>query len=251
VSEHDNTSTMFGFERVTAEAKTRRVREVFDSVADRYDIMNDLMSAGLHRLWKRYAVSLLDIRPGHQVLDLAGGTGDLSRLIARHRHEPRLVCCCDINARMLERGRDRTIDAGIVRNLRFVLANGEVLPFSDRAFDRAIIGFGLRNVTDKAAALSELRRVLKPGGRLLVLEFSAVKPPLLAKFYERYSFSILPRLGRWVARDADSYRYLAESIRVHPKQEALAEMIRSAGFDSVRWHNLLGGVVAIHEARTA
>lgn len=242
--------SQFGYERVSARDKTRRVRGVFDSVAERYDLMNDLMSGGLHRLWKRYAVELLDVRADHVVLDLAGGTADLSRLIARRAAGVRVVCS-DINARMLARGRDRSLDAGHASDIVYVQANAERLPFASASLDRVIIGFGLRNVTYKSAALAEMARVLRPGGRAVVLEFSTVQAPLLARLYETYSFRVLPRLGGLVARDADSYRYLAESIRVHPDQDALAFMMERAGFASVRYHNLLGGVVAVHVGWTA
>lgn len=242
----DDEHSMFGFERVPAADKRALVRGVFDAVAARYDLMNDLMSGGLHRLWKRYAVSLLDVRPGQEVLDLAGGTADLARLIAARGDGRIHVCCSDINARMLERGRDRSIDCGQADGIDYVQADAERLPFVANGFDRVIIGFGLRNVTRKAVALGEMVRVLKPGGRAVVLEFSAVRGPLLARLYDAYSFKVLPRLGALVARDADSYRYLAESIRVHPDQEALKAMMESAGFDAVRYYNLLSGVVALH-----
>lgn len=240
-------ASLFGYERVAPQEKTRRVRGVFDSVATRYDLMNDLMSGGMHRLWKRYAITLLGLRADHVVLDLAGGTGDLARLIARRGGQ---AWCCDINARMLARGRDRAIDDGEVAGLRYVQADAERLPFAAATFDRLIIGFGLRNVTHKSAALAEMVRVLKPGGRAVVLEFSTVQAPWLAQLYDAYSFKILPRVGAVVARDADSYRYLAESIRVHPDQDALTLMMERAGFVAVRHHNLLAGVVAAHVAYT-
>ncbi|MGE0482859.1 MAG: class I SAM-dependent methyltransferase [Gammaproteobacteria bacterium] len=246
----DAGESLFGYERVTARDKTARVRGVFDSVADRYDLMNDLMSGGLHRLWKRHAVTLLDVRAGHRVLDLAGGTADLSRLIAGRAAGVEVVCS-DINARMLARGRDRSLDAGYAGGIAYVQANAERLPFADATLDRVIIGFGLRNVTRKSLALGEMARVLRPGGRAVVLEFSTVQAPLLARLYETYSFRVLPRLGGFVAGDADSYRYLAESIRVHPDQEALKFMMERAGFASVRYYNLLGGVVALHVGWTA
>ncbi len=236
--------TDFGYERVPPLTKTARVRAVFDSVADRYDVMNDLMSMGQHRLWKRWAVELLDLRGTNDVLDLAGGTGDLARLIQTRSSAQVLVC--DINAEMLTRGRNRSLDAGQVDRLDYVLGNAEALPLPDACMDRVIIGFGLRNVTRKAMALGEMHRVLRPGGRVLILEFSQVKAPLLARFYDAYSFKVLPLLGKMVAGDADSYRYLAESIRVHPEQEALKLMLERAGFEQVRYLNLLGGVVAMH-----
>jgi len=244
----DSEESLFGYERVTPATKTARVRGVFDSVADRYDVMNDLMSGGLHRLWKRYAVDLLDVRDGHEVLDLAAGTADLTRLIAARRKLS--VWCCDINARMLARGRDRNIDAGFASGIQYVQADASALPFAAAALDRVIIGFGLRNVTDKSRALAEMARVLKPGGRALILEFSHVQAPSLARLYDTYSFKLLPRLGSLVAGDADSYRYLAESIRVHPDQEALKLMMERAGFSGVKYYNLLGGVVAVHVGYT-
>jgi demethylmenaquinone methyltransferase/2-methoxy-6-polyprenyl-1,4-benzoquinol methylase len=238
--------TQFGFETVTPAEKTRRVRGVFDSVADRYDIMNDLMSGGLHRLWKRYAVDLVSVRPGHRVLDLAGGTGDLSRLFAGKVGAQGVVVHSDINHAMLAAGRDKLLDRGLI--LPTVQCNAEALPFAPRTFDVVSIAFGLRNVTRKDAALAEMRRVLRPGGAALVLEFSRVAAPL-APFYDWYSFNVLPRLGKMVANDDASYRYLAESIRVHPDQAALAHMMEQAGFDRVEYQNLMAGVVAIHVGR--
>jgi demethylmenaquinone methyltransferase / 2-methoxy-6-polyprenyl-1,4-benzoquinol methylase len=238
--------SLFGYTRVSPEAKTARVREVFDSVASRYDLMNDLMSGGLHRLWKRWAVELLDPAHARDVLDLAGGTGDLARLILRRGRPGLAVTVCDINGTMLARGRDRLTDAGLVAGLRWVQGDAEALPLPDGCMDRVIIGFGLRNVTHKARALGEMLRVLRPGGRALSLEFSRVRAPLLARLYDTYSFRVLPLLGRVVAGDADSYRYLAESIRVHPDQAALSLMLERAGFVRVRHLNLLAGVVALH-----
>jgi len=238
--------TQFGFESVTPDEKTRRVRGVFDSVADRYDIMNDLMSGGLHRFWKRYAVDLVCVRPGQRVLDLAGGTGDLARLFADKVGAPGVVVHSDINHAMLAAGRDKLLDTGLT--LPTVQCNAETLPFGPRTFDVVSIAFGLRNVTRKEAALAEMRRVLRPGGAALVLEFSRVAPPL-APLYDWYSFNVLPRLGKVVANDEASYRYLAESIRVHPDQGALAQMMEQAGFDRVEYQNLMAGVVAIHVGR--
>ena len=238
--------THFGFETVTPDEKTRRVRGVFDSVADRYDVMNDLMSGGLHRLWKRYAVDLVAVRPGQRVLDLAGGTGDLSRLFAQKVGATGTVVHTDINLAMLDAGRDKLIDRGIA--LPTVQCNAEALPFPPRTFDVVSIAFGLRNVTRKDAALAEMRRVLRPGGAALVLEFSRVAPQL-APFYDWYSFNVLPRIGRVVAKDEASYRYLAESIRVHPDQATLAQMMEQAGFDHVEYHNMMAGVVAVHVGR--
>ena len=238
--------TDFGYEEVTPEEKTRRVGGVFDSVASRYDLMNDLMSGGLHRLWKRYAVTLSQVRAGARVLDLAGGTGDMARLFAQRVGPAGMVVHTDINASMLAAGRDRLLDSGLV--LPTVRCNAEALPFASRSFDCVSIAFGLRNVTDKDRALSEMRRVVRPGGSVLVLEFSRVAPPL-ARAYDWYSFNVLPRLGRVVAGDEASYRYLAESIRMHPDQETLRTMMERAGFERVEYHNLTAGVVALHLGR--
>lgn len=246
MSERRDKNTDFGFESVPWEEKTRRVRGVFDSVADNYDLMNDLMSAGAHRLWKRFALSLAALRPGQRALDVAGGTGDLAAGLARQVGPRGLVVLSDINAQMLSRGRDRLIDEGLVGNVACVQANAEKLPFADASFDCATIGFGLRNVTDKPAALASMRRVLKPGGQLIVLEFSKPVAPGLTPLYDMYSFRVLPLLGRIVARDEGSYRYLAESIRRHPDQETLLGMMREAGLDACRYHNLMGGIVAVH-----
>jgi demethylmenaquinone methyltransferase/2-methoxy-6-polyprenyl-1,4-benzoquinol methylase len=235
----------FGYEKVSPGEKTARVRGVFDSVADSYDLMNDLMSGGMHRLWKRFALSQTGLRPGQRALDVASGTGDLGVGVARQVGRDGLAVLTDINREMLARGRDRLIDKGVGARVEFVIANAECLPFPDSAFDCVTIGFGLRNVTDKAVALASMRRVLKPGGRLLVLEFSKPRPEIRAA-YDAYSFNVLPRLGGIVAGDAASYRYLAESIRMHPDQETLAAMIRDAGFDDCRWHNLAAGIVALH-----
>ena len=235
----------FGYERVSPEEKTARVRGVFDSVAGSYDLMNDLMSGGMHRLWKRFALSQTGLRPGQRALDVAAGTGDLGAGIARQVGREGLAVLTDINGEMLARGRDRIIDNGLGARAEFVIANAECLPFPDSSFDCVTIGFGLRNVTDKPAALASMRRVLRPGGRLLVLEFSKPRPEIRAA-YDAYSFNVLPRIGAIVAGDAASYRYLAESIRMHPDQETLAGMIRQAGFDDCRWHNLAAGIVALH-----
>jgi len=235
--------THFGYEQVAPEEKARRVRGVFDSVASRYDLMNDLMSAGLHRLWKRFTVELSGTRPGDRVLDVAGGTADLARLFADRVGPTGSVVLTDINAAMLRAGRDRLLDEG--RLLPAIQCNAEALPFAPRTFDCVAIAFGLRNVTRKERALEEMRRVLRPGGVALILEFSKVAPPLRAA-YDWYSFNVLPRLGRLVARDEASYRYLAESIRVHPDQPALKAMLEAAGFERVEWFNLTAGVVAVH-----
>jgi demethylmenaquinone methyltransferase / 2-methoxy-6-polyprenyl-1,4-benzoquinol methylase len=239
-------STDFGFERIAAGEKARRVRGVFDSVAERYDLMNDLMSAGAHRLWKRFTLALANLRPGQRALDVAGGTGDLAAGLARQVGERGLVVLTDINAAMLGRGRDRLIDAGFVANVACVQADAEHLPFPDGSFDCITIGFGLRNVTDKPRALESMRRALRPGGQLLVLEFSQPRVAGLRPLYDAYSFRVLPLLGRWVAHDAASYRYLAESIRMHPDQETLLAMMRAAGLEGCRYHNLAGGIVAVH-----
>jgi demethylmenaquinone methyltransferase / 2-methoxy-6-polyprenyl-1,4-benzoquinol methylase len=238
--------TQFGFEEVSPAEKTRRVRGVFDSVADKYDVMNDVMSAGLHRLWKRFAVDIAAPRAGQRVLDLAGGTGDLARLFARRVGAAGTVAHTDINGAMLAEGRDKLQDLGLV--LPTIQCNAEALPFRNRAFDIVAIAFGLRNVTRKEAALAEMRRVLAPGGVAVVLEFSRVAAPL-ASAYDWYSFTVLPRLGKLIADDEASYRYLAESIRVHPDQETLRQMMQNAGFDSVEFHNLAAGVVAVHVGR--
>jgi demethylmenaquinone methyltransferase/2-methoxy-6-polyprenyl-1,4-benzoquinol methylase len=236
----------FGFEQVAWEDKARRVRGVFDSVAGKYDLMNDLMSGGLHRLWKQFALSLTNLKPGQQALDVAGGTGDIATGLARQVGRTGYVVLSDINAAMLERGRDRLLDAGVAGNVAFCIANAERLPFADQRFDCVTIAFGLRNVTDKPAALASMRRVLRPGGQLVILEFSRPTLPGLKPLYDAYSFRVLPLLGRLVAQDADSYRYLAESIRMHPDQETLLTMLRDAGLEGCRYHNLSGGIVAVH-----
>lgn len=236
----------FGYQQVSPAQKNARVRSVFDSVAGNYDLMNDLMSGGLHRLWKRFALAQTGLRPGQRALDVASGTGDLGAGLARQVGRDGRAVLTDINREMLERGRDRLIDRGFAARAEFVIANAECLPFPDSGFDCVTIGFGLRNVTDKPAALRSMRRVLRPGGRLLVLEFSRPTLAAIRPAYDAYSFNILPRLGAVVAGDAESYRYLAESIRMHPDQETLAAMIRDAGFDDCRWHNLAGGIVALH-----
>ena len=236
----------FGYERVPASEKAARVRSVFDSVAGKYDLMNDLMSAGLHRLWKRFALSQTGLRPGQRALDVASGTGDLAAGLARQVGSAGLAVLTDINREMLSRGRDRLLDKGIAGNVAFVIANAEQLPFPDRSFDCVTIAFGLRNVTDKGAALRSMRRVLRAGGRLLVLEFSQPRSTRLKPLYDAYSFRLLPALGRLVTGDEASYRYLAESIRMHPDQAALAAMMSEAGFEDCRWHNLAGGIVALH-----
>lgn len=236
-------TTDFGYQKVPEDEKGRRVAGVFESVAARYDLMNDLMSAGLHRLWKRFAVEVSGVRPGERVLDIAGGTGDLARLYARRVGPAGEVVLTDVSAAMLRLGRDRLLDAGVA--LPVVRCDGERLPFRPDRFDCVSVGFGLRNMTRKEAALAEMRRVLRPGGRLLLLEFSKVWAPL-KPLYDAYSFRVLPRLGKWVANDADAYRYLAESIRVHPGQQGLRQMMEQAGFERVEYFNLAAGVVAVH-----
>ncbi len=235
--------THFGFETVEEQDKARRVRGVFDSVASKYDVMNDLMSMGLHRAWKAYTVAVANLREGQRVLDIAGGTGDLARAFAPKVGASGLVVHTDINEAMLRTGRDRLVDEGLV--LPSTICDAEKLPFREGTFDLVSVAFGLRNMTHKDGALAEMARVLKPGGRLLVLEFSKVAAPL-QKAYDWYSFKVLPRLGQFVAGDADSYRYLAESIRMHPDQATLKAMMKSAGFGHVDVHNLTGGVVALH-----
>jgi demethylmenaquinone methyltransferase/2-methoxy-6-polyprenyl-1,4-benzoquinol methylase len=236
-------TTHFGFQQVPEDEKERRVAGVFDSVSSRYDLMNDLMSAGMHRLWKRFTVERSAVRPGDRVLDVAGGTGDLARLFARRVGDTGSVVLTDINAAMLTVGRDRLVDEGVV--IPVAQCNAEHLPFAADTFDCVTVGFGLRNMTHKEAALAEMRRVLRPGGRLLVLEFSTVAKPL-ARLYDAYSFRVLPRLGQAVAGDGESYRYLAESIRMHPDQETLKRMMLDAGFDQVDYFNLSAGITAVH-----
>ncbi|HSI55210.1 MAG TPA: bifunctional demethylmenaquinone methyltransferase/2-methoxy-6-polyprenyl-1,4-benzoquinol methylase UbiE [Ramlibacter sp.] len=236
-------STHFGFESVDERDKAKRVRGVFDSVAPRYDLMNDLMSAGLHRMWKAYTVMTANPQPGHQVLDIAGGTGDLALAFAKKVGASGRVVHTDINEAMLRTGRDRLLDAGVA--LPTLVCDAEKLPFASGSFDIVSVAFGLRNMTHKEAALTEMARVLKPGGKLLVLEFSRVAKPL-EKAYDWYSFKVLPQLGRLVAGDDASYRYLAESIRMHPAQEELKALMKNSGFGHVDYHNLTGGVVALH-----
>ena len=239
-------STDFGYERVKTAEKAGRVREVFDSVAAQYDLMNDLMSGGLHRLWKRFTIELSAVRSGQTVLDIAGGTGDLAAKFSKLVGAEGKVILADINAAMLSVGRDRLIDKGALSNIDVVQADAQFLPFEDNSIDCITIAFGLRNVTDKAKALRSMHRVLKPGGRLLVLELSKPTSPLLSKVYDAYSFSALPAMGKLITDDADSYRYLAESIRKHPDQESLLEMVEDAGFVDCRYHNMTGGIVAVH-----
>ncbi|GMR08674.1 MAG: bifunctional demethylmenaquinone methyltransferase/2-methoxy-6-polyprenyl-1,4-benzoquinol methylase UbiE [Gammaproteobacteria bacterium] len=242
----DNNTTDFGYQQVPHEDKARRVAGVFSSVASRYDIMNDFMSFGIHRLWKRFTIEISAVREGATVLDLAGGTGDLAAMLSKRVGESGKVILSDINGDMLGIGRDRLIDKGIINNIEFVQANAECLPFPDNYFDLITIAFGLRNVTDKDKALSSMLRVLKPGGRLLILEFSKPVVPGLGKIYDTYSFTLLPFMGKLVAGDAESYQYLAESIRMHPDQETLKSMMMDSGFERCDYLNLTGGIVALH-----
>lgn len=242
--------THFGYDKVRSEEKAERVAEVFASVAPRYDAMNDLMSFGLHRIWKRIAVMMAGVRKGQKVLDLAAGTGDLTRLLAKRVGPSGEVWLTDINEAMLQRGRDRMLDLGL-NQVKCAQVDAEALPFADGYFDAVTIGFGLRNVTDQAKALAAIARVLKPGGRCIVLEFSKPTSKALARLYDQYSFHVLPRLGQWVAGDGDSYRYLAESIRMHPDQSALCNLMRDVGLANCDYVNLLSGVVAIHRGYQA
>lgn len=242
---NDNT-THFGFKQVPKHEKVALVRGVFDSVASQYDVMNDLMSLGIHRIWKRIAVQLANVREGDSVLDLAGGTGDLTALYEKRVGAKGQVVLADINAAMLRTGRDRLINRGLAGNIRYAQVNAECLPFADNTFDCVTIGFGLRNVTDKDAALRSMCRVLKPGGRVIVLEFSHPIDPITEKVYDFYSFNLLPKIGAVVAKDEDSYRYLAESIRMHPKQDELKAMMENAGLERCEYFNMTQGIVAVH-----
>ncbi len=245
---HPEKTTHFGFQSVPWQDKADKVRDVFDNVAKRYDIMNDLMSLGVHRLWKRFTLMKSLVRPGQTILDLAGGSGDLTQLFAERIGPTGRVVLADINAEMLKVGRDRLTDKGFLKTVDVIQANAEALPFADNQFDCITIGFGLRNVTDKARALKSMYRVCKPGGKLLVLEFSTPTLPGLKPLYDAYSFHILPRLGALITQDADSYRYLVESIRMHPNQATLKNMIETAGFEDCTYYNLTGGIVALHIA---
>ncbi|MEQ9726470.1 bifunctional demethylmenaquinone methyltransferase/2-methoxy-6-polyprenyl-1,4-benzoquinol methylase UbiE [Pseudomonas sp. WHRI 8822A] len=245
-NDNSEPTTHFGFQDVPESRKAEKVAEVFHSVAAKYDLMNDLLSGGMHRLWKRFTIELSGVRSGNRVLDIAGGTGDLARQFSRIVGETGEVVLADINASMLKVGRDRLLDRGVSGNISFVQADAEKLPFPDNHFDCVTIAFGLRNVTHKEAAIASMLRVLKPGGRLLVLEFSKPKSSLLSKIYDTYSFNLMPLVGKLVTNDADSYRYLAESIRMHPDQDTLKAMMLDAGFDRVTYHNMTGGIVALH-----
>ncbi|CAM5197683.1 bifunctional demethylmenaquinone methyltransferase/2-methoxy-6-polyprenyl-1,4-benzoquinol methylase UbiE [Alishewanella longhuensis] len=246
MSEPSNSTTHFGYKSVPAEQKVAMVADVFHSVAAKYDIMNDVMSMGIHRLWKRFTIDCSGVRPGQHVLDLAGGTGDIAALFSKRVGANGKVILADINESMLNVGRDKLRDLGLINNIEFVQANAEALPFADNSFDIISIGFGLRNVTDKDAALRSMFRVLKPGGRLLVLEFSKPTHDWLSKAYDLYSFRLLPFMGQLIANDKESYQYLAESIRMHPDQETLKQMMVAAGFAEVSYHNMTGGIVALH-----
>lgn len=243
----EKTTTDFGYQQVPLEEKAKLVGKVFSSVAKKYDIMNDLMSLGIHRLWKKIAVQHCAIRPGQAILDLAGGTGDLSIAFAHELQNSGKIVLADINAEMLLAGRGKLINNGIINQVEYVQANAECLPLASNSFDCVAIGFGLRNVTDKSAALAEMFRVLKPGGRLVILEFSKPVRPELTSVYDLYSFKVLPFLGKVVANDADSYKYLAESIRMHPDQETLQQMLQDVGFERCNYQNLTGGICAIHK----
>jgi len=244
--QNEKKTTHFGYQDVPVEEKVKRVADVFHSVAGKYDLMNDLMSGGIHRLWKRLTIDQSGVRRGHKVLDIAGGTGDLTRKFARMVGQEGKVVLADINDSMLKVGRDKLLNSGVAGNVEYVQANAECLPFEDNTFDVITIAFGLRNVTDQNAALASMLRVLKPGGKLMILEFSKTDNQALTKLYDFYSFNILPQMGKAIAGDADSYRYLAESIRKHPDQETLKGMMETAGFVNSRYQNMTGGIVALH-----
>lgn len=238
-------TTHFGYQDVSPDEKNQKVRTVFDSVSGKYDVMNDVMSFGMHRIWKRYFIHLANIRPYHQVLDLAAGTGDITALIAPRLNEQGSITLCDPNASMLEHGRQRLVDRGILKNIHYVQAKAEKLPFVEDYYDRVTIAFGLRNFTDKSEALDAIYKLIKPGGQLLILEFSKPKK-WFRKFYNSYSFNFLPHMGKIIAKDSESYQYLAESIRMHPDQEKLQSMLEMAGFENCSYFNLSSGIVCIH-----
>jgi demethylmenaquinone methyltransferase/2-methoxy-6-polyprenyl-1,4-benzoquinol methylase len=248
---NDNDKTHFGYQQVDSENKAGLVAGVFHSVADRYDVMNDLMSGGIHRLWKRFTLEVSAVRAGHKVLDIAGGTGDLAAKFSELVGDTGEVVLADINDSMLKVGRDKLLDLGLHSNLSYVQADAEDLPFPDNHFDIITIAFGLRNVTNKDNALASMLRVLKPGGRLLILEFSKPGNDLLSRAYDTYSFKVLPVLGKLVAGDSSSYQYLAESIRMHPDQDTLKQMMEEAGFQRCEYFNLTGGIVALHKGLKA
>ena len=239
-------STHFGYKTIPAKDKASYVAGVFDSVANKYDIMNDIMSGGVHRIWKHITVEISRVKPGQKVLDVAGGTGDLAAKFAKRVGPSGHVVLSDINQSMLDIGRDRLIDKGLVKNISYVLADAQMLPFQDDSFDIVSIGFGLRNVTDKDRALISMRRVLRPGGKLLILEFSKPYSDIISKLYDEYSFKIIPKLGKLFANDEGSYKYLAESIRMHPDQETLKQMVQKAGLLNVEYINMSGGIAAVH-----
>ncbi|WP_371187259.1 bifunctional demethylmenaquinone methyltransferase/2-methoxy-6-polyprenyl-1,4-benzoquinol methylase UbiE [Thalassotalea maritima] len=247
MSNDNKDTTHFGYKTINSQDKESMVASVFHSVAKQYDVMNDLMSLGIHRLWKRFTIDASGVRPGNTILDLAGGTGDLTAKFSKLTGPQGKVILADINSSMLQVGRDKLRDRGIVGNVEYVQANAEALPFEDNTFDIVTIAFGLRNVTNKDKALASIFRVLKPGGRLLVLEFSKPEHDLLNKAYDFYSFNILPKMGELVAKDGESYQYLAESIRMHPDQETLKQMMDNVGFEQTSYHNLTGGIVALHK----
>ena len=242
----NNSNTDFGFQQVPTEEKVARVSEVFHSVAPQYDLMNDLMSFGMHRFWKKFAIMQTQLKPGDHALDLAGGTGDLTKLLLQKVGEKGHVTLSDINSSMLQAGRARLTDCNYLNNVDYVQADAEQLPFPDNSFDGVTISFGLRNITNKENALAEMYRVLKPGKKLIVLEFSKPKYSFLNKLYDNYSFKIIPKLGEWIAKDKESYQYLVESIRMHPDQETLLKLIEQVRFEKCGYHNLSGGIVALH-----
>ena len=242
----DTQKTHFGFQTINIDEKIKAVEGVFSSVASKYDIMNDVMSFGVHRLWKQAAIQFTGLKPGDTVLDLAGGTGDLAAKLYKKVGEEGHVTVCDYNAAMLQAGRAKLLDRGIGHKIEWTQGDGHHLPFADNAFNAVTCAFGLRNMTDQKQALTSMNRVVKPGGRVMILEFSKVGLPLLAKAYDWYSFNLLPKMGAWIAGDAESYQYLAESIRMHPDQETLKSIMQDAGFEDVTYHNLTGGIVSIH-----
>lgn len=248
MTQQDPNSTHFGYQSIPTDEKVSKVGAVFDSVASKYDVMNDLMSFGVHRIWKRKTIHLANLKPGMKILDLASGTGDLAKLMAPKVGKNGHVILSDINESMLSIGRSRLTDKNIIENVSYAIANAETLCFPKNHFDRITIAFGLRNVTDKETALRSMYQCLKPGGMLLILEFSKPTIPLLNPVYDAYSFNILPKIGQWITNDADSYQYLAESIRMHPDQETLKAMCLTAGFDECDYHSFSGGIVALHKA---
>lgn len=248
MTQSSDKTTHFGFQDIPWHEKANKVADVFHSVADKYDLMNDLMSLGIHRLWKRYAIELSGVKQGQKVLDVAAGTGDLSLQFSRLVGQSGQVFVSDINSSMLNQGRDRLTNEGVIGNVEYVQANAENLPFADNQFDCLTIAFGLRNVTDKQKALASMYRIIKPGGRVLILEFSHLTVDALKPLYDFYSFKLLPKIGEFIANDAESYRYLAESIRMHPNQDSLKSMMEKAGFEDVDVHNLSAGIAAVHRA---